>query len=218
MTHLDMNQYPLMLNLADKLTVVIGGGPIAVRKTDGMLQAGAQVRMVCPDGTSCGFADEVESSGRLIRVTEAYRIEHLEGATLVFAAATPEVNARVVADSRARGIWVNSADDPETGDFFTPASVRRGDLLIAVGTGGCAPAVARQVRDMLDDQFDEAWAIWLEIHRELRPIILRTVGNSDRRRLFERLADLTWLPQIREHGPEAVRAAMRRVVEESAER
>jgi precorrin-2 dehydrogenase/sirohydrochlorin ferrochelatase len=152
-------------------------------------------------------------------VAEPYRIEHLDGASLVFAAATPEVNAHVVADARARRIWVNSADDPESGDFFTPAIVRRGELVIAVGTGGAAPGAARLVRDMLDSQFDEAWAIWLEIQRELRPIILQTVGDRDRRRaLFDRLADSMWLPQIRVQGRDAVRAAMRQVVEERVKR
>jgi siroheme synthase-like protein len=210
-----MNLYPLMLDLTDRLTVVIGGGPVAVRKAAGLLQTGALVRMVCPDADSLRLAGEFSVESRLDRVGEAYRSEHLDGAVLVFAAATPEVNAHVVADARARRIWVNSADNPETGDFFIPAAVRRGDLLIAVGTGGSSPAVAKRACEMLDKQFDEAWAIWLEILRELRPIILQTVGDRERRRmLFDRLADSTWLPRIRAQGRDVVRAAMRQVVEE----
>jgi precorrin-2 dehydrogenase / sirohydrochlorin ferrochelatase len=200
-----------MLDLADRQTVVIGGGRVAMRKAAGLLQAGARVRMVCPDAitAAAGGDDGLFREARFCRVTERYRIEHLEGASLVFAAATPDVNAHVVADARASRIWVNSADDPQTGDFFIPAVVRRGELLIAIGTSGAAPAAARNVRDMLDKQFDEAWAIWLEIHRELRPIILQTVGDQDKRRmLIDRLADLAWLSQIRTQGRDAVRAAM----------
>jgi siroheme synthase-like protein len=214
-----MNLYPLMLDLTDRLTVVIGGGPVAVRKVVGLLRAGARVRMVCPDAEGTGLAGQFSNDERVERVSEEYRSELLDGAVLVFAAATPEVNAQVVADARARRTWVNSADDPQTGDFFTPAVARQGDLVIAVGTGGAAPAAAGHVRDLLVRQFDESWAIWLEIQRELRPIILKTVGDRDKRRmLFDRLADLTWLPQIRALGRDAVRAVMRQVVEESGMR
>jgi precorrin-2 dehydrogenase / sirohydrochlorin ferrochelatase len=214
-----MNLYPLMLDLVDRLTVVIGGGPVAVRKAAGLLGAGARVRMVCPDLKGIGPAGEFNGEERVERVSEEYCSEHLDGAVLVFAAATPEVNAQVVADAKARRIWVNSADDPQTGDFFIPAVARRGELVIAVGTGGAAPAAASYVRDLLDKQFDDSWAIWLEIQRELRPIILQTVGDRDKRRmLFDRLADPAWLPQIRAQGRDTVRAAMRQVVEESGKR
>ncbi len=214
-----MNLYPLMLDLTGRLTVVVGGGPVAVRKAAGLLQSGSWVRMVCPDTNRSGLAagdGALANDARLSWVAEPYRIQHLEGASLVFAAATPQVNAQVVADARNRRIWVNSADDPETGDFCIPAVVRRGELVIAVGTGGVAPAAARNLRDMLDKQFDDAWATWLEIHRELRPIIFQTVGDRNKRRLlFDRLADLAWLAQIRAQGSDAVRAAMRQVVEEA---
>jgi precorrin-2 dehydrogenase/sirohydrochlorin ferrochelatase len=211
-----MKQYPLMLDLADRLTVVVGGGPVAARKAASLLQVGAWVRMICPDASDADLAGDdgdPSTQARLSRVAEPYRTEHIENATLVFAAATPEVNARVVVDAQARRIWVNSADDPETGNFSTPAVVRRGELVIAVGA---APAAARNVRDMLDAQFDDAWSIWLEIQRELRPAVLSAVCDREKRRIiFDRLADLAWLPRIRLEGDDAVRAAMRRVVEEA---
>lgn len=206
-----MNLYPLMLNLESRLAVVIGGGSVGMRKATGLVEAGARVRIVSLEKSlACAAGSEIHW------LIEPYRPEHLDGAALVFAAATPEVNARVVADAKARGIWVSSANNPEAGDFLVPASLRSGELLITVSTGGAAPAVAKRVRDLLSKQFDDAWAGWLEILKEFRVLIRETIADEERRRaLFERFADLSWLDRIRLEGREAVRTEMRRVVDEA---
>ena len=207
-----MNLYPLMLDLKGKLAVVVGGGPVGMRKAAGLVEAGAKVRLISVGETlACAAGSE-----KIERQIEPYRSEHLQGATLVFAAATPEVNVRIVADAKARGIWVNSADDPDSGDFFVPASLRRGELLIAVSTGGAAPGLAKSVRDLLAEQFDDVWSGWLAILQEFRAFILETISDAQRRReLFDQFADRSWLERFRLEGREAVRAEMRRVVDEA---
>src|SRR4051794_13281210 len=121
--------FPVFLELTERLVVVIGGGPVGRRKATALLDAGARVRLVCLEAAS-------EIHSHLEWRAEPYRAEHLDGATLVFAAAVADVNRRVVADARARGLWVNCADEPDDGDFIVPAVVRRGQLLVAIGTGG----------------------------------------------------------------------------------
>jgi precorrin-2 dehydrogenase/sirohydrochlorin ferrochelatase len=201
--------YPLFLNLRDRLCVVVGGGPVGRRKAATLLRAGGLVRLV-----SLEPRPRDDDAALLEWVNQPYQPDHLGGASLVFAAAPPEVNRRVVADARARGLWVNSATEPEAGDFIVPGTLRRGDLVIAVGTSGAAPALAREVRDLLATQLDEAFGQWVTLLAELRPLIqARAPEPEQRRALFEWLARPQWLERLRRDGPQQVREAMRAEVQ-----
>jgi precorrin-2 dehydrogenase/sirohydrochlorin ferrochelatase len=201
--------FPLFLNLTDRLCLVVGGGSVARRKAAALLIAGARVCHVCLEPRP-----PEETSSALEWRIEHYRIEHLDGVSLAFAAATAAVNRAVVADCRARRIWVNSATDPDAGDFFLPAVVRRGEFVLAVGTGGAAPALAGEVRRRLEAQFDDAFGVWTALLAELRPRVLEQVADRDQRRaVFARLASWEWLERLRQGGPDVVRAAMRAEVQ-----
>jgi precorrin-2 dehydrogenase/sirohydrochlorin ferrochelatase len=197
---------PIFLNLRDRLCVVIGGGAVGRRKAATLLQGGARVRLVCLEERP-----PEETSPALQWIKLPYQASHLNGAALVFAAATPPVNHRVVADAHAAGLLVNAASDPEEGDFLMPATLRRGELVLAVGTAGAAPSLARTVRDLLDQQLDQAFACWLDLVAELRPEIQQTINPPEwRRALLERLSRSEWLERLRRESPQQVREAMRR--------
>jgi siroheme synthase-like protein len=199
--------FPVFLNTTDRLAVVVGGGPVGRRKVEALLAADAKVRLVCLDPPPADVDTRVEWR------QESYHAGHLDGAVLVFAAATAEVNRRVIADARARQIWVNAAHDPAAGDFFVPSTVRRGEFVVAIGTGGAAPALARAVRTHLEEHFDEAFGQWVELLGELRPVVMERIGDPERRQqTLVALCDWQWLERLRRDGVDAVRAQLTALV------
>jgi precorrin-2 dehydrogenase/sirohydrochlorin ferrochelatase len=200
---------PLLLNLTDRVVVVIGGGAVGLRKASAALAAGGRVRLICLEPRSADMNDPL-----LEWRTESYTAAHLEGASLVFAVGPAELNARIVADARARGIWVNAASDPTQGDFFLPATVRRGDFVLAVSTGGAAPVLTQIVRDRLEVEYDEAFGVWVSLLAELRPLVMkRSVDAEQRRIVLTRLCQWEWLELLRREEVEKVRTAMRQEIE-----
>lgn len=199
-----MAAFALMLNATGRVALVVGGGSVGRRKAADYLDAGGCVRLVCLEPRPADFA-----SAAVDWRTEPYLTEHLDGVCLVFAAATPEVNRAVVADARARGLWVNSATDPVESDFTLPAIVRRGNFLLTVSTGGASPALARAARERLEELFDERFAQWVAILEEIRPLVLAKVADEAlRRKIFEALSAWRWLDRLRNDGPDGTRSAM----------
>jgi precorrin-2 dehydrogenase/sirohydrochlorin ferrochelatase len=199
--------FPIFLNLSGRLVVVVGGGRVGLRKAAALLSAGARIRVVDP--ATHLHLDDFQVNFSIQHISEPYRTELLDGACLAIAAATPEVNVRVVADAKARGIWVNSATDPVSGDFMLPSVVRSGDLTLAMSTSGAAPALVRRIRESLQAEFDDAFAEWVRVLGEVRPLVLTTVTDPEQRReLFDRLTEWSWLARIRLEGAETIRAKM----------
>jgi precorrin-2 dehydrogenase/sirohydrochlorin ferrochelatase len=200
----------VFLDLSGRVALVVGGGPVGRRKARAVREAGGLVRLVCLEARP---ADAGDIDWR----TEAYEEAHLDGVSLVFAAATAEVNARVVEAAHRRGLWVNVADESGEGDFHLAAAVRRGRLVVAVGTGGAAPALARRLRKRFEEELDDAFAAWVALLAELRPVVMSSIADEARRReVFEHLSEWSWLERVRAEGVEATRARMHHLISASA--
>lgn len=149
------------IQMQGRPTVVIGGGTVALRKLRTLLQAGASVRVVSRE--ICPEIAALEQAGELCVNIGSYTAAVLDHAFLVIAATDNAlVNAQVCADARERGILVAVADKPLNGDCTFPAVLRRGDLEIAVTTGGRCPTFAADVRDLIGEQIGSEYGIILD--------------------------------------------------------
>jgi siroheme synthase-like protein len=159
--------YPICLEMKDRRCVVIGGGAVAERKVEGLVAVGANVTVISPAITE-GLRDLL-TQGAIRHVAREYQTGDRAGYDLVFVATdNSEINAVVSSEARSLRIWVNSADDPDHCDFILPAVIRRGDLAVAVSTGGVSPAVTRAIREELDEYFHADYARLVQIAGEVR--------------------------------------------------
>jgi len=144
-----MDYLPVFLDLRERTVVVAGGGEIAERKIELLRAAGAHVRVIAPV-LSAQLAS-LRERGHISHLAEEFAPRHLEGASLVLAATdNPRINASVHAAATARGLFVNVVDDARHCTFVMPAIIDRSPLLVAVGTAGNAPVLARHVRALLE--------------------------------------------------------------------
>lgn len=173
-----------MLDVSDRLIVIVGGGAVAVRKAAGLLAAGARrVRVVSP-------TFHAQMPPDVQRLVEEYKPRHLDGAALVFAVTdSPAVNTAVARDAKALGVFVNRADaaDAGDGDFVTPALHRDGAVTVMVSAAG-SPAIAAKIRDQLREHLDPRWIALAEAMRALRPTIHAAPITPEARRAL--LVDL----------------------------
>lgn len=191
--------YPLMLDVRDKPCLIIGGGAVAERKAEALMEAGAQVTVVSPVCTP--QLEHWDQAGLITLVRDAYRpqLPQLMEALLVFAATDkPEINAAVRMEAESLGKLVNVADDAERSRFIVPATVRRGKLLISVSTAGASPAVARRVKQELEQVFGEEYEIYLDLLNDLRSLIQTILPDTyERQRWFRGMLEWELLPLIR---------------------
>lgn len=152
-----MTLYPAFLDLSGRDVLLVGGGTVAASKLDGLLVAGARVTVVAPT-----ISDAIRAQD--VAILERGFVEaDLDGVWWVVAAAPPEVN-RVVANAAAsRRVFVNAVDDKGAASAFLGGVVRRGQVEIAISTGGAAPALAGLLREGLDAMLPHDLERWVAV-------------------------------------------------------
>lgn len=184
-----MDLYPINLDIKERLCLVVGGGTVALRKCYGLLQAGAQVRVISPEVVAeiQKLADEKEVEW----FDRPFAEGDLEEAFMVFAATDKDdVQHAIAQEASERGVLLNSADGPVVSDFHVPAHFRRGAMLVTVSTGGGSPALARKLRLKLEGVIGPEYEPVVELMGLVREGVIHHSGDSQEsgdifRRLIE---------------------------------
>ena len=192
-----MNLQPIFLKLDGRPGLLVGAGNVALEKLNTLLTSGVRLRVIAPEAKSEIRAYATE--GKIELVERRFTPEDLDGNFIVIAATDdPEVNATVYRESVARGILVNSVDDPPHCDFYFGSVVRRGDLQVAISTAGESPAVAQQLRREIDEQLPEDLGPWLaEVGKLRREILATHPAGEERKALLHRIANRQMLQPSR---------------------
>ena len=205
--------YPLFIELRHCSVLVVGGGVVAERKIESLLRAEAEVTAVAPNFTPALLKLAESRSIRTIR--RKFEEKDLEEAVLVISATDDvETQERVAALARAHGVLINTVDQPRLCDFIVPATVRRGDVIVAISTSGKSPALAAALRAKIETIVTNDAGRAAQVLGDLRNEVHARFTDPERRKeAFERVVDSGILDWIAEVDDSAAMAKARGIIE-----
>jgi precorrin-2 dehydrogenase/sirohydrochlorin ferrochelatase len=180
--------FPMFLKLDGKPCLLVGAGHVGENKLRSLIRSGARVQVVSPQATP--GVRRLASKKKIAWLRRKFMPRDLDGMLLVVVAtSSPSVNKRVSEQARRRGALCNAVDDPLNCDFFYPAVVRRGDLQIAISTGGRSPELAHRLRKELQRQFGAKYARWVEeLGRRREELLSSSLPPAERGRRLRALS------------------------------
>jgi precorrin-2 dehydrogenase/sirohydrochlorin ferrochelatase len=204
----------MFVDIEGRRALVVGGGPVATEKVEKLLDHGAAVRLVSPDLTPelRAMVDE----GRIHEFHErTYQPSDLDGCFMVIAATNLDaVNRMIWQDAEALNILCNVVDVPPMCNFIVPSIVRRGELAIAISTGGASPVVAKHIRRDLEATYGPEWEALVDLLREVRDELKeRYLDMPSRRVAVERLMETDIVQRLVGGDEEGARELARTVLD-----
>ena len=188
--------YPLFVDLRGKKVIIVGGGDVAERKVKGLSGTQALIKVISPKITE--GLEKMALDGLIDHVARTFVPEDLDGAWLVIAATDdPIVQRDVHREASGHRIFCNVVDQPGLCSFIVPSTVRRGDLCLAISTGGKSPALAQHLRRKLEEELSPVYGIYVSLLGALRQLIKRSFSDPETKKgLCKSLADpkaMAWL-------------------------
>ncbi|MBF0161944.1 MAG: bifunctional precorrin-2 dehydrogenase/sirohydrochlorin ferrochelatase [Magnetococcales bacterium] len=193
--------------LEGRPVLCIGGGQVALRKLTGLLPSGPHITVVAPElhPTLAAWVREGKVHHRPVPFTPEVLDEPPPPLLLFAATGQAQINQEIARQARQRGLLCNSADHPGSSGFLVPAVVRRGPVLVGVGTGGCSPALARLLKERLEGWLEPGWGELAVQFAALRERVKRHFPDPARRYAFWRQTALAVAQERRfeqeENGP-----------------
>ncbi|HVO61373.1 MAG TPA: bifunctional precorrin-2 dehydrogenase/sirohydrochlorin ferrochelatase [Terriglobales bacterium] len=173
--------FPMFLKLEGRRCLVVGAGNVAEGKIASLLETGARVQVVATQAVP--MISEWAEAGQIDLHLRPFSSDDLDGVLVaVVATSLADLNERIYREAQQRGVLCNVVDVPQLCDFYYPAIVRRGDLQIAISTKGHSPALAKRLREQLEEQFGPAYAEWVADLGQTRKLVLASHLSPDRKR------------------------------------
>ncbi|MDD1503101.1 NAD(P)-dependent oxidoreductase [Lysinibacillus sp. CNPSo 3705] len=174
------NYFPIHINIEYKTVVIVGGGHVATQKIASLLPAKANIVVVSPtlDESLLPLAE----LGQITWREKEFEARDLDDATLIIAATNDTSVNEAVQEAAQHWQLINRADAQAESDFITPATVRRGPLVLTVSTSGASPALARKIKADLEEQFDEVYDDYVCFLQQARLMIAAQFDKGPQRR------------------------------------
>jgi precorrin-2 dehydrogenase/sirohydrochlorin ferrochelatase len=206
-----MRYYPIFVNLEDKGCLVVGAGEVGKRKIQSLIDSGTghvtiiDTREPGPEFASVTALPNVDFQCR------EFADRDLDGKFLVIACtSSEEVNWRISNLCRDRGILCNIVDQPEKCSFIVPATVKRGDLTVAISTAGRSPAMAKRIRKELQESFGDEYANLLAAMGRIRSLMLSLgLTTADNTAVFRALVNSALLDAMKGHDLDAAKEILK---------
>jgi precorrin-2 dehydrogenase/sirohydrochlorin ferrochelatase len=207
-----MRYFPVFLDLKNRKCVVVGGGRVAERKIQNLRKAGAAVTVVSPRLTPA--LERLKETKGIEHRRRAYKTGDLKAAFLAVAATDDRpTNEKVFREASARRIPVNAVDDPVHCTFIVPAVISRGDILIAISTGGRSPALAKALRKKLEREVGGEYSSLLKLIGAVRKSILPlNWGPMKNQKIYRRLLQEDVLDLLRRGNHAALGRLLRKII------
>lgn len=174
------NLYPVFLNLKHKKVYVIGGGQIAARKLEGLMQSEAVITIISP--TLNDSILTYVNNGLIHWIQKSFDVSDIVDAFYIISATNdPHVTSLLKKAIRPHQL-VNFADDHSSSNVIVPSVVRRGRLAIALTTSGASPSLSKKIKNELEDMYGEEYEDYVEFLMEKRVYIQERVKDLDKRR------------------------------------
>lgn len=186
-----METYPIMMNMKDKVVVIVGGGLIAYRRLIGLFQAGAKITVISP--VIHEKIEELLTTNQVIWKNKMFSPADLDGALFVVAATNDKIVNENVALSTRNNQLVNIVDNPEMSNFHVPARLQRGDLTISVATGGASPILSKVIQSELATIYDESYEDYLKFLAITRKQVKQLhLDQAEKMKLLKEVTDQSY--------------------------
>ena len=197
--------YPMMLNIEEKICVIVGGGDIAYRKILELLEYGANITVI-----SLSVNQDIKAlfdNKDIDYIENTYHKEYIKEAYIVIAATNDnKVNNQVFIDCSKENILVNVVDDPKNCSFIVPSKIKRGDLTISISTNGKSPTLSKAIREELEKKYDENYEVFLNILGDVRKEVLTELKDVRlKKEIFNAIIKKDYLEKLKLFGEDKVR-------------